>query len=52
MITNKVSKEEQDAFAKKIRSNDGKLSLFDLKKLNSVYKPIYIGMVIEEDNAV
>ena len=52
LIKNKANKERIDEFNKKIRTNDGKLNLFDLKKLNSVYKREYIGMVINDDNAL
>ena len=52
MAKNKVNQEQIDEFANKIRKDDGKLNLSDLKKLNSVYKREYINMVVEEDKTV
>ena len=52
MIKNKVKQEELDEFNLKIRQDDGKLSLFDLKKLNSVYKKEYVSMVMHDDTAL
>jgi hypothetical protein len=52
LVENKATEEKIDEFNKKIRSDDGKLNVLDLKKLNSVYKREYIGMVMEDDKAI
>ena len=41
--------EKRAEFNKSIREVGGKLTLFDLKRLNSVYKKDYVKMVTEED---
>lgn len=52
MIENKATKEKIDEFNKKIRKDDGKLNVLDLKALNSVFKREYINMVMEDDKAI
>ena len=52
MIENKATQEKINEFNKKIREDDGKLSLLDLKKLDSVYKREYIKMVVEKDDCL
>ena len=44
--------ERRAEFNKSIREVGGKLTLFDLKRLNSVYKQDYVKMVTEEDDKI
>ena len=48
----RIIEEKRAEFNLGIRENTGKLTLADLKKLNSVYKRDYIKMVVEEDDQV
>ena len=48
----RIIEEKRAEFNLGIREDKGKLTLADLKKLNSVYKRDYIKMVVEEDDQV